>query len=87
MSVWRLPFHHLDPVVGVELRADVYQLDSGGHGVQITLTSRHAGHTVAVRLPDVKAAGLAMRILAALDGEPACCEELDRRRTAGGDAQ
>ncbi len=81
MSVWRLPFHHRDPI-GVELRVTVYELDSGGRGLQITLESKHAPQILAMRLPDQKAGGLAMRILAELDGPAACCRELDAYRGA-----
>jgi hypothetical protein len=78
-SRW-LPFDHLDPVVGVELRAMTYNLDSGGRGIQITLESKHSGRPIqAVRLPEEAAQSLAMRILAEIDGDPNCaCRDCPR---------
>ena len=67
--IWSLPFHFRDRVVDVELRATAYALDSGGSGLQITLESKHEpGKILSIRLPEEKAGGLAMRILATLDG-------------------
>lgn len=77
-KIWSLPFSYVDPVVSVELSVTLYELDSGGRGAQFTLLSKHpGGRTMAVRLPEELAARLALKVLAALDGDPACCRRLD----------
>jgi hypothetical protein len=77
-KIWQLPFRHRDPIVGVELKVDLYELDSGGRGVQVTMAGGIA--TVAVRVPEKQAARLALKILATLDRDPECCRELDELR-------
>lgn len=61
-KAWELPWSHRDPIVGVEVEVDRYDLDSGGVGIQVTLKGSIS--PVAVRVPMERAVGLAMKIIA-----------------------
>lgn len=61
-KAWELPFSFTDPIMGIDMTVDRYDLDSGGSGVQVTFSGGVG--PIAVRVPMERAVLLAMRILA-----------------------
>jgi hypothetical protein len=49
-KAWELPWRHRDPIMGIDMQVDRYDLDSGGVGIQVTFSG--GVKTVAVRVPD-----------------------------------
>lgn len=61
-KAWELPWSHRDPIQGIDMKVDRYDLDSGGSGIQVTFSGGVG--PVAVRVPMDRAVGLAMKIIA-----------------------